>query len=69
METERLTQLKYEDLKDVYKVERRSKSLFGYLLANEDYNPNRLFHKLSKQEIIEKYKELTKKHLELLEAL
>lgn len=61
--------IKYEDLKDVYKVESKSKSLFSYLLNNNEYNPRRLFHQLSKKELIENYKELSKKHLELLESL
>ncbi len=64
-----LEPLKYEDLKDVYKVEAKSPSLFSYLLNNNEFNPHRLFHQLSKEELIEKYKELTKKHLELLEGL
>lgn len=61
--------IKYEDLKDAYKVEAKSPSLFGYLLINNEFNPHRLFHQLSKEELIEQYKELTKKHLELLENL
>ncbi len=60
---------KYEDLKDAYKVEVKSKSLFSYLLQNNEFNSYRLFHQLSKEELISKYKELTKKHLELLEGL
>lgn len=64
-----LEPLKYEDLKDVYKVKAKSPSLFSYLLNNNEFNPHRLFHQLSKEELIEKYKELTKKHLELLEGL
>ncbi len=61
--------IKYENLKDVYKIESKSTSLFRYLLLNNDFNPHRLFHELDKEELIEKYKELTKKHLELLENL
>ncbi len=61
--------IKYENLKDAYKVEAKSPSLFSYLLNNNEFNPHRLFHQLSKEELIEKYKELTKKHLELLEGL
>lgn len=64
-----LEPLKYEDLKDAYKVEAKSPSLFSYLLNNNEFNPLMLFHQLSKEELIEKYKELTKKHLELLEGL
>ena len=64
-----LEPLKYEDLKDAYKVEAKSPSLFIYLLNNNEFNLQRLFHQLSKEELIEKYKELTKKHLELLEGL
>lgn len=59
----------YEDLKDAYKIEYKSKSLFSYMLNNNEFNPRRLFHQLSKQELIESYKELSKKHLELLESL
>lgn len=61
--------INYNDLKDVYKIESKSKSLFSYLLNNSFYNPYRLFHQLTKEELIENYKELTKKHLELLENL
>lgn len=59
----------YKNLKDAYKVESKSKSLFSYLLNNNEFNKNKLFHQLSKDELIEKYKELYKKHLELLENI
>lgn len=58
--------IKYENLKDAYKIEAKSPSLFNYLLTNNEFNHHRLFHQLSKEELILKYKELTKKHLELL---
>ena len=61
--------IKYENLKDAYKVEAKSPSLFSYLLSNNELNTHRLFHQLTKEELIEKYNELTKKHLELLEGL
>jgi len=61
--------LKYEELKDIYKVERKSKNLFDYLLNDNVFNSNKLFHQLTKEELIENYKTLTKKHLELLENL
>lgn len=60
---------KYEDLKDAYKVEYKSNSLFSYMLANNEFNPHRLFHELSKEELIAKYKELSEKHLQMLESL
>lgn len=53
--------IKYENLKDVYKVEAKSPSLFTYLLRNNEFNTQRLFHQLSKEELIEEYKKLTKK--------
>ncbi len=60
---------KYEDLKDAYKVKDKSPSLFSYLLNNNEFNTHRLFHELSKEELIKKYKELSKKHLDLLNNL
>ncbi len=59
----------YKNLKDAYKVKSKNNSLFDYLLSNSEYNQGRLFHQLSKEELIEKYIELTKKHLELLKEL
>jgi len=61
--------IKYKELKDVYKVEYESKSLFNYLLENNEFNHQKLFHELNKEELIEQYKKLTKEHLELLENL
>lgn len=60
---------KYEDLRDVYKVKYHSNSLFSYLLNNNAFNPHKLFCDLTKEELIEDYKELYKKHLELLKSL
>lgn len=64
--------LAYNELKDVYKIQHHSPSLFSYMLNNkvyDDYKPDRLFNQLDKYELIEMYKELTKKHLEILENL
>ena len=61
--------MEYENLKDVYKVKEKSESLFSYLLHNNAFNPHKLFHTLTKDEIIKKYKELTKEHLELLNSI
>lgn len=64
--------LAYNELKDVYKMQHHSPSLFSYMLNNKVYdntNDEVLFHQLSKEELIERYKELTKKHLEILENL
>ena len=61
--------IKYEDLKDAYKIRRKSYSLFSYLLCNNQFDPRKPFHQLSKDELIEQYKELSKEHLELLENL
>lgn len=60
---------KYEDLKDAYKVQAKSPSLFSYLLNNNEFNAHRLFHQLTKEELIENYKKLIQKDLELLENL
>ena len=64
-----ITPLKYEELKDIYKVKDKSNSLFDYLLTNNEFNPNRLFHKLSKEELVDEYEKLSKEHLELLKSL
>ena len=64
-----LEPLKYEELKDVYKVKEHSPTLFSYLLHNNKFNPHRLFHELSKEELIEEYKKLTEEHLEILKRL
>ncbi len=61
--------IQYDNLKDVYKVQAKSDSLFKYLLNNNEFNKYKLFHQLTKYEIISNYKELTKKHLELLESI
>lgn len=60
---------KYEDLKDAYKVQAKSPVLFSYLLHTNEFNPHRLFHRLTKEELIENYKKQYKKDLELLENL
>ncbi len=62
-------QRNYDSLKDVYKIEEKSLSLYHYLLANNEFNRNKLFHRLTKKELIIEYKELVKKHLKLLEEL
>jgi hypothetical protein len=62
-------QRNYDSLKDVYKVEEKSLSLYHYLLVNNEFNRNKLFHQLTKEELITEYKELVKKHLKLLEEL
>lgn len=64
-----LEPLKYEELKEVYKMQQHSPSLFSYMLHNNEFNPNHLFHMYSKKELIEAYKKLTAKHLEILENL
>lgn len=61
--------IEYKNLKDSFKVEFRSPSLFSYLLRNNIFNPSKLFHQMSKEDLIGCYKELYKKHLKLLEEL
>lgn len=62
--------IKYKDLRPVYQVQRKSSTLFNYLLGNSVLNPNKkLFYQMSKEDIIKAYKELTKEHLLLLENL
>lgn len=61
--------IEYNELKDIFKLEAKSSSLFIYILKNHEFVTHKLFHQLSKEELIEEYKELTKKHLELLENL
>lgn len=62
-------EIKYEDLKDAYKIEKKNRHLFNYMLLNHVYDPSNLFHNLKKEELIREYKELYKKHLKLLEDL
>lgn len=61
--------LEYDKLKAVYKVKSKSETLFDYLLENNDFDKNRIFHQLSKEQLIDDYIALTKKHLELLQNL
>ena len=59
----------YENLKDSFKVKYHSWELFDYLLHTNKFNPNKPFHSLTKDELIEEYKKTTEKHLKLLQEL